>query len=200
MATTSEKKSHTRLIIASSLFLASVFASFLISYISHQGDSYWVTTRAIAKGVQIAPSDVALARSELSSAMKGYLTDRDNPIGSISRRAIIAGELINHVALSENIDDLTTESISISIRSSDLPQNAGAGDVVTLYQVHDARNGESVPEPVRVISGIFLKEISQRGSNFGSDVALTISLHRDDISRVLAATASGRLVVVASRG
>ena len=200
MATTSEKKSHARLIIASSLFLASVFASFLISYISHQRDSYWVTTRAIAKGVQIAPSDVALARSELSSAMKGYLTDRDNPIGSISRRVIVAGELINHVALSENIDDLTTESISISIRSSDLPQNAGAGDVVTLYQVHDARNGESVPEPVRVISGIFLKEISERGSNFGSDVALTISLHRDDISRVLAATASGRLVVVASRG
>lgn len=181
MATTSEKKSHTRLIIASSLFLASVFASFFISYISHQGDSYWVTTRAIAKGVQIAPSDVALARSELSSAMKGYLTDRENPIGSISRRVIVAGELINHVALSENIDDLTTESISISIRSSDLPQNAGAGDVVTLYQVHDARNGESVPEPVRVISGIFLKEISERDSNFGSDVALTISLHRDDI-------------------
>lgn len=200
MATTSDKRSHTRLIIASSLFIASVFASFLISYISHQGDSYWVTTRAIAKGVQIAPADVALARSELSSAMKGYLTDRDNPIGSISRRAIAAGELINHDTLSENIDDLTTESISISIRSSDLPLNAGAGDVVTLYQVHDSRNGESVPEPVRVISGVFIKQISERGTNFGSDVSLTISLHRDDISRVLSATASGRLVVVANRG
>jgi hypothetical protein len=200
MATSFEKKSHTRLLIASSLFLASVLASFLISYISHQGDSYWVTTRAIAKGVQIAPADVTLARSDLTSAIKGYLTDRGNPIGSISRRAMAAGELVNDVALSENIDDLTTESISISIRSSDLPLNAGAGDVVSLYQVHDSRNGESVPEPVRVISGVFIKEISERGSNFGSDVALTISLHRDDISRVLAATASGRLVVVANRG
>lgn len=200
MATISDKKSQIRLLIASSLFLASVLASFLISYLSHQGNSYWVTNRAIAKGVQISAADVSLARGELSSGMEGYLTTSANPIGSITRRVMTAGELIHSSALSENSEELTTESISIAIRSSDLPMNTAAGEVVALYQVHDARNGESVPEPIRIISGIFIKEISERGSNFGGDIALTISLHREDISRVLAATASGRIVVVANRG
>ncbi len=200
MATISDKNTQTRLLIASSLFLASVLASFLISYLSHQGNSYWVTNRAIAKGVQISAADVSLARGELSSAMEGYLTSRANPIGSITRRVMTAGELILSSALSENAEELTTESISIAIRSSDLPINTAAGEVVALFQVHDARNGENVPEPIRIISGVFIKDISERGSNFGGDIALTISLHREDISRVLAATASGRIVVVANRG
>lgn len=200
MPTTLEKKSQTRLIIATSLFFASVFASFLISYISNQGDTYWVALRPIAKGVQVAPSDVFLAKGSLSSTMKGYLASTSNPIGSITRRGLIAGELIHLTALSENIEDLTTESISLAVRSSDLPMSVTAGDMVALYQVHDARNGETVQEPIRIISGVFIKEIAKQGSNFGSDAALTISLNRDDIPRVLSATSSGRIVVVASRG
>ncbi|CAN2213234.1 SAF_CpaB_FlgA_like domain containing protein [Candidatus Nanopelagicaceae bacterium] len=200
MPITSKKKSQSRLVIASTLFFASVFASFLISYISNQSDSYWVALHPIAKGVQISPSDVTLAKGSLTSTMKGYIESKSNPIGSITRRTFNAGELIHSTALSENIEDLTTESISIAVRSSDLPTSIASGDIVALYQVHDARNGETVPEPIRIVSGVFIKEIAKQGSNFGGDAALTISLNRDDIPQVLTATSSGRIVVVAIRG
>ena len=200
MSITHEKKSQTRLVIATTLFFASVFASFLISYISTQGGSYWVATHPIAKGVQITSSDITLAKSSLSSGIKGYISSGVNPIGSITRRDFMVGELIHEAALSDNSEDLTTESISISVRSSDLPMSITPGDMVALYQVHDARNGETVQEPMRIISGVFVKEIVKQGSNFGSDAAFTISLQRDDIPRVLAATASGRIVVASTRG
>jgi hypothetical protein len=200
MPTTSEKKSQTRLLIATSLFFASVFASFLISYISHQGESYWVATHPIAKGVQISPSDVTLTKNTLSPALKGYISSDSNPIGSISRRTFTAGELIHISALSESVEDLTTESISLAVRNTDLPMSISVGDMVALFQVHDARNGETVQEPIRIISGVFVKEIAKQGSNFGSDAALTLSLNRDEIPRVLSATSSGRIVVVATSG
>lgn len=200
MAHNNEKKSQTRLIIAGTLFFASIFASFLISYFSHQGGSLWVAVHPVAKGVQIEAADVRLVSANFADGVRGYLSDSANPIGSIARRVISAGELLNISALSESADDLTTESLSLSIRSSDIPASTMPGDVVTLYQVHDARNGEVAIEPLRVLSGVYIKEISQKGANFGSDLSLTVSLHRDDIPRVLSATASGRIVVVASRG
>lgn len=200
MAHNNDKKSQTRLIIAGTLFFASIFASFFISYISHQSGSFWVTTHPIAKGVQIETSDVQLVSANLDNGIRGYLADSANPIGSITRRVLTAGELLNISALSESVDELVTESLSLSIRNSDIPASVIAGDLVTLYQVHDARNGEIGVEPIRVLSGVYIKEISQKGSNFGSDLSLTVSLGRDDIPRVLSATASGRIVVVASRG
>jgi hypothetical protein len=200
MAKFIEKKSNTRLIIATSLFFTSVLASFLISYVSHQSRSYWVLTQPIAKGVQISAADIELQKADLAQAMGGYLTTAANPIGSITRRAMTAGELINRFAISEDSDELTSESISLAVRNSDLPARTSPGDLVALYQVQDSRNGEVTPAPLRIQSGVFIREISRKGSNFGSEVSLTISLHRDDVAKVLAATTSGRIVVVSSRG
>ncbi len=200
MALTSEKKSNTRFIVATSLFIASILASFLISFLSHQGATYWLAIRPIAKGAQIASSDLAHVKGELPRATEGYFTSSHNPIGSITLRTINDGELIHIGAVSDNPEDLTSESISIAIRNSDLPIDISLGEIVDLYQLHDVRNGEAAIDPKRIISGVFIRDISRRGSNFGSDVALTISLHRDDVAKVLAATSSGRIVVVSTRG
>ena len=195
-----EKKSNTRLIIATSLFFTSVLASFLISYASHQRGSYWVVTQPIPKGVQISASDIALQDANLSKGINGYLSSTSNPIGSITKRTMTAGELISRSSISDDSAELTSESISLAVRNSDLPSSTSPGDLVALFQVHDSRNGEATSAPERIESGVFISEISRKGSNFGSDVTLTISLNRDDVAKVLAATTSGRIVVVSSHG
>jgi hypothetical protein len=195
-----DKKSHTRLLVAGALFLTSIAASLLIAYISSIGGKYWVLNRPLPKGVQIEATDISLAKATLGRGAQGYLTSSINPIGSITLRNLSMGALLNVSDLSNSGEALDSESLSIAVRAADLPSTVNVGEIVSLYQVFDARNGEVVPLPVRVISGVFIKEISQKGANFGGDLALTITIRRDEVPTLLAATSSGRLVVVASRG
>lgn len=200
MSLTTEKKSNSRLIIAGALFLTSIIASFAISYIANSGSHYWVLKEPLSRGVQIASSDLALVKMTLGKNARGYISDSSNPVGSITRRSLLSGELLNTNDITNNSEELLTESLSISIRATDIPQSTLPGDIVTLYQVFDARNGEEVMPPQRVISGVFIKEVARKSANFGSDLSLTISVQRDDVPLVLSATSSGRIVVVASHG
>jgi len=200
MSNLSNKKSHQRLVIAGALFFTSILASFLISYLSQSGAHYWVLSHPLARGTQIESSDVALVKISLGTGVRGYLSSQENPIGSVTRRNINGGELINQSDLSSNSEDLISESLSISIRATDISPLISSGSLVSLYQVHDARNGEVVPEPVRILSGVFVKEVSRKSANFGSDLSLTLTVNRDDVIELLNATSSGRIVVVSSRG
>jgi hypothetical protein len=200
MNSVADKKSHTRLIVAGALFLTSILASLLIAYISSLGGKYWVLNRPLPKGVQIAAPDISLAKVTLGRGAQGYLNSSINPIGSITLRNLSAGSLLNITDLSNSGEELDSESLSIAVRAADLPSTVTVGEIVSLYQVFDARNGEVAPDPELVISGVFIKEISQKSANFGGDLALTITIRRDEVPTLLAATSSGRLVVVASRG
>ena len=200
MTTHSEKNSQTRLIVATSLFTLSILASFLFSYTSHLGEKYWVLTRPVAIGVQIGDRDLTLVKASLSAPITKYLNARENPAGSISTRNLKAGELLNREDISEDSTFLTTENISLAIRAVDIPSSVQIGDLVSLYQVQDARNGEVVQSPTEVISGVFVRDIARKSANFGSDVALTLSLNRREVPAVLQASASGRLVVASAHG
>jgi hypothetical protein len=200
MNTPNPKNSQTRLIVASTLFALSILASFLFTYTSHLGEKYWVLTQPIAKGVQIGESDLTLVKASLASPIRSYLSSSDNPVGSISQRNLRAGELLSEADISIDSSLLTTESISLAVRAADIPLSVQIGDLVTLYQVHDARNGEVVQPPNEVISAVFIQDISRKSANFGSDIALTISLNRRDVPAVLQASASGRIVVATSHG
>lgn len=195
-----EKKSQSRLLIAGALFLTSILASLLIAYISSMGGKYWVLTRPLPRGVEITSSDIALAKVMLGRGVQGYLSSTLNPVGSTTIRNLQSGALLNYSDLSNDASEQDSESIAISTRSVDLPSTVSVGDLVSLYQVFDSRNGEATLAPQLVLSGLFVKEISQKGANFGGDFALTLSLNREDVPTALAATSSGRLVVVASRG
>lgn len=195
-----EKNSHTRLIVASSLFALSILASFLFTYTSHLGEKYWVLIRPVSIGVQINERDLALVKATLVSPITAYLSARENPAGSISTRNLQSGELIRSTDISSDNRYLTTENISLAVRAVDIPNSVQIGDLVTLYQVQDARNGEAVEPPTEIISGVFIRDISRKSSNFGSDVALTISLNRRDVPQILQASASGRIVVASSHG
>ena len=108
--------------------------------------------------------------------------------------------MLRSTDISSNSSYLATENISIAVRAADIPSSIGIGELVSLYQVQDARNGEAIQTPTEVISGVFVREISRKSANFGSDIVLTISINRRDIPTVLQASASGRLVVASSHG
>ena len=154
----------------------------------------------LPRGVQIELSDLALTKASLGTAVRGYITSTDNVVGSITRRNLNEGELLNFNDLSDDASGLTTESLSISILATDIPPAALPGDIVSLYQVHDQRNGEEVLAPVQVLTNVFIREISRKSANFGSEISLTVTIDRDDVATLLQATSSGRIVVVSTRG
>lgn len=154
----------------------------------------------LPSGVHIQGSDLAIVKATLGQGVRGYLTFDENLIGSITRRNLSGGELININDISDDASKLTSESLSISIRSSDIGAATSPGDLVSLYHVHDARNGEAVPPPVRLLTGVYIREISRKSANFGSDISLTVTVDREDVSTLLSATSSGRIVVVSSNG
>lgn len=195
-----DNKSQRRLVVALSLFSLSIFSSFLFSYLAQMGDSYWVTSRPLARGVQVTSADVLLRKMEFGDGVAGYLSDNVNPIGSITRRNIGQMQVIHSSDVSNDSNDLTNESVSISIKVGDIPTTVSIGDLVSLYQVYESRNGEEVPLPNRILSGVFVREISEGSANFGGGISLTLSITRDLVPELLAATSSGRIVVVATDG
>ena len=200
MTLTSGKNSHTRLIVASSLFVLSILASFLFTYTSHLGEKYWVLSRPVAVGAEISNRDLHLVKASLASPISEYLSARENPVGSISMRNLHSGELLRSSDISSDRTHLASENISLAVRAVDIPPSVQIGELVTLYQVQDSRNGEVVQPPTEVISGVFVRDISRKSANFGSDIALTISLNRHDVPKILLASASGRIVVASAHG
>ena len=188
------------MVIAIALFSTSILTSFIFAFLSNQGSSYWVMKTPIAGGVQITSENVQLTKVELSRSTDGYLPQSINPIGTITKRALVRGELLNRDALTRSTKNLTAESLSLSIRSVDLPSSIQPGALVSIYQLHDMRNGESAKEPRLVISSVFVKSIEGREASFSGEVSVTVTLSQSDITSLLAATTSGRLVIVATSG
>lgn len=197
---TPQQKSQRRLLLAFGLFLASIAASLLFSIAANKSQGYWVLARPVPSGVQITQADLQIQAALLPHTELYFHEKSESPVGSITLRAMKAGELIDRRYLSDNSLALTTENISIAIAASDIPLSANVGDVVTLYQIHDSRNGEVAIPPRRIISGAFIAALDSRKGNFGGELSLTLSVNREEVASVLAATSSGRLVLVGSHG
>ncbi len=195
-----KKKSHTRLYLSIALCVGALLASFLMTRAANARESYWVVLRPIAAGTQIGSGDLGYQSVVLGTAADNYLAASTNPIGSITRRRLLAGELLQGSALTDNARALTQQEFSLSVRAVDIPLAVEVGELISLYQVHDVRESNSEISPQFIASGAFVTSIDRKGSNFGGEVALGISLERSEIQSVLAATTSGRLVVVRTRG
>ena len=195
-----KKTSRARFILALTLCAGALLASFLMSRAAASRENYWVVLHPISAGTAIEARDLGYQSVVLGTSAGTYLPATTNPIGSITRRRLAAGELLEGSALTEDSVFLTHQQISLSVRSVDIPSSIQIGELISLYQVHDRRSGESEIAPDYILGEVFVAAIDRKGSNFGGEVALTISVDRSDVPAVLAATTSGRVVAVRSHG
>ena len=195
-----KRNSHTRLILAATLCGATLLASFAMSVAANQKEKYWVVLRPIAAGTQIEAADLGLESVVLGSSEGNYLPAALNPIGSITRRALSSGELLEGNSITDDSSDMVNRQISISVRSVDIPAGLTVGEMISIYQLHDAKNGQAALAPEFVQGGVFVSALDRKGNNFGGEAALTVSINRESISELLNATTSGRLVIVRAHG
>ena len=195
-----KRNSHTRLILATTLCGATLLASFAMSVAANQKEKYWVVLRPIAAGTQIAAADLGLESVVLGSSEGNYLPAALNPIGSITRRALSSGELLGGNSITDDSSAMVNRQISISVRSVDIPAGLTVGEMISIYQLHDAKNGQAALAPEFVQGGVFVSALDRKGNNFGGEAALTVSINRESISELLNATTSGRLVIVRAHG
>ena len=195
-----KRNSHTRLILATTLCGATLLASFAMSVAANQKEKYWVVLRPIAAGSQIEAADLGLESVVLGSSEGNYLPAALNPIGSITRRALSSGELLGGNSITDDSSAMVNRQISISVRSVDIPAGLTVGEMVSIYHLHDAKNGQAALAPEFVQGGVFVSALDRNGNNFGGEAALTVSINRESISELLNATTSGRLVIVRADG
>ena len=195
-----KKTSRARFILALTLCGGALLASFLMSRAAASRENYWVVLHPISAGTAIEARDLGYQSVVLGTSAGTYLSATTNPIGSITRRRLAAGELLEGSALTEDSVFLTHQQISLSVRSVDIPSSIQIGELISLYQVHDRRSGESEIAPDYILGEVYVAALDRKGSNFGGEVALTISVDRSDVPAVLAATTSGRIVAVRSHG
>ena len=195
-----KRNSHARLILAATLCGATLLASFAMSMAANQREKYWMVLHPIAAGTQIEASDLGLQSVVLGSSEGNYLPAATNPIGSITRRQLSSGELLEGNSITDDSSAMVNQQISISARVVDIPAALTVGEVVSIYQVHDAKNGESASPARHVLGGVFVTSFDRKGNNFGGEAALTVSINRELIPELLDATTSGRLVIVRAHG
>lgn len=191
-----KKVQSPRFVISIALFVAALVASFLMSVAANQKERYWVAINPIAAGSQVQIQDLTQIEVTLGESDGKYLPASINPAQSISLRRLLPGELILIQSLARPGESEINDEISVSLRSVDIPTGVVTGSLVNIYQLHDAKNGEAAIEPLLILRSVQVSSLDRKGSNFGGEVALTISANSREAERVLAASTSGRLVAV----
>jgi hypothetical protein len=191
---------RSKFILASVLFFASIASSFLFAYSSQQKVEYWVAAKTLPAGVQIQSGDLKPVKALLTDNSELYIDAHNNLNGQFLLRTINSGEFIYQAALQSKPSAVIRVEVAVGLSASDIPIGASAGKYISLYQVHDNRNGEAVVPPQFILSNLFITAINRENSNFGGGISLTLSVPVDDVPRLLEATSSGRLVAVGTHG
>lgn len=192
------KNSQKRLLIALTLFFASVFASLFITLAANKGEEYWVLTHPLPSGAVIERSDLAIGSALLAFGKNNYLQTSSNPLGMVTSRSLRPGELISKYDLGEINSPITTAQVAISMQSSDIPTSILEGHSVSIYQIFDSQEGEPLQNPKRILLRAFVASIDREGFKFGGEASVTLAIASNQIEALLAAKSSGRLVMVTS--
>lgn len=194
------KSSRGRLVLAIVLIAASLLSAFIFSSLANQKTSMIVSTNFLLPGHQIIESDLTRVQVSLGEVADNYVSDTSQIVGSFTKVRIEARELISKSAISSQSDAISLSSVPLSIRSADAPDGLIPGALVDIYWVQDDTNADMQLIPELVVVGAHVLAITKSGSNFGSEVGLTVAISSEDVLLLLGATSQGRVVLVSSHG
>jgi len=194
------KNSRSRLVLAIALIVASLLSAFIFSALANQRSTMIVSTTFLLPGHQIRESDLARVQVTLGDVGKNYISQESEIVGTFSKVRIEAHELIARTSISSHIDLVSLSSVPLSIRSADAPEGIIPGSIIDIYWVQSETSAEIQLVPELVIAGAHVLAISKSGSNFGSEVGLTVAVQSDEVLSLLGATSQGRVVLVSSHG
>lgn len=190
---------HQRMALAIVLLIASFASTLAITYFSHTSSKYWVVRTQILPGTQINQSDIELRELSLAQSSSAYFSEDQSPLSSIARRFLGEGEVISRSSVTTDLSSPMAVQVPVSVRAVDIPADAAVGESVNLYWVMDSKN-EQLFEPEEIVEDVYIKSIDRKGSNFGSDLAVTISVGEHVVKKLLSYTSGGRIIVVRSSG
>jgi Flp pilus assembly protein CpaB len=159
-----------------------------------------VSTNFLLPGHQIIESDLTRIQVSLGEVADNYVSDTSQIVGSFTKLKIEARELISKSAISSQSDAISLSSVPVSIRSADAPDGLIPGASVDIYWVQDDTSADMQLIPELVVVGAHVLAITKSGSNFGSEVGLTVAVSSEDVLLLLGATSQGRVVLVSSHG
>lgn len=189
-----------RVIVAATLFLAALLSSFIFAALSDRSSGYWVASHPIAPGTLLAADDFRLVSASLVGNGDLYLAEEFPPTGLTSTQSIGEGEFLPLSSLSEGSLAFDAEQVPLNILPSDIPADISIGEAISLYWVPEPLDSQSMSTPKLLLSGIFLRSIDRKGSNFGNGLAITVSVDSSQVIELLAGTSNGRLIVIGSHG
>lgn len=194
------KKSQTnsKLTLAIVLFAASLISTFTMVSFSNSGQPFWVATADFAAGHQLSTGDMHLETLKLGSSSAQYLDKSRDPVGQMLSNNVKAGEILAVSKVSALGLGIAHSAVPLSIRGVDVATGVFAGDLVDIYWVLDTQNSEPAQDPILILGSVSVTNADSKNKNFGTDVAITVSVEETQVLRLLAATTQGRLVVVRS--
>lgn len=195
-----KKSSGSRLILAIALIAASLISAFIFSSLANQKTTMIVSNSFLLPGHQITESDLTRVQVTLGELSGNYIEQESQIVGAFTRTRIEAHELIALSAISKANDALSLSSVPLSIRSADAPEGIQPGSTIDIYWVQADTNGDIQLIPELVIAGAHVLAITKSGSNFGSELGLTVAVQSDEVLLLLGATSQGRIVLVSSHG
>ena len=194
------KTSRSRLILAIALIAASLVSAIIFSSLANQKKTMIVSSTFLLPGHQITENDLTRVQVTLGDLSDSYMSQESELIGRFTKVGVEAHELIARSSIASDSDSLVLSSVPLSIRSADAPQGIGPGSTIDIYWVQAESNGDIQLIPELVIAGAHVLAISKSGSNFGSEIGLTVAVDSDEVLLLLGATSQGRVVLVSSHG
>jgi len=194
------KSSRSRLILAIVLIVASLISSFIFSSLANQKRNMIVSSTFLLPGHQITESDLTTIQVMLGDVSENYVSQAAQIIGTFTTVRIEARELIAKSSIAAQSDSLSLSAVPLSIRAADAPDGLLPGSTIDIYWVQDQANADIQLTPELVIASAHVLAITKSGSNFGSEIGLTVAVHSDEVLLLLGATSQGRVVLVSSHG
>jgi hypothetical protein len=189
-----------RIVVAAALLVAALVSSIAITTIGNTSEEFWIATRAISPGEVISGGDISRTSVSLKASSDLYLRNRVSPVGKVAIRSIGEAELMAQSAVGGAQEVRASQIVPLHLSISDIQSDALVGEEIAIYWVPEAMGSQPVSDPQLVLQGVYLRSVDRKNSNFGNDVAITVSVDPSQVISLLSATSAGRLVIVRARG